>query len=479
MKGRKMKKAAALITAGAALISLAGCTVGTNTAVAVTIDGYKVDAGVYIYESFRTFNDALNRLSLEAGEGEEIDTENIKELKKKTVDGKPMLEWIQDETTRRLTQLVGIERKFGELGLELSAEEQAEIDYGVSSQYEPNEKMFKGNGVSEKSMRTVLENAYKTDKVFMEYYKTDGGIENVKEDAVKDFYAENNARIKLIEISLLDKDTSEPLDDEKKAEAKDRATDYYTRLKSGADMNELIEEHEAYVAQAEETEPEESGTETSSEETASGSNSDTSGSAGETSVSSAGETSVSSAEETSVSSAGETSVSSAGETSVSSAGETSISSAGETESGNSDETTAETTPETTPETTTDPFTYETVVHSATLAEDEKEIPDSRYVPSKKSNEELFKSTEPGVHLIEEEDKIYVIEKTDIRARMKEDDLWTESTVESTLYDMYYLDFEEMLDGWCVDYTVSRNMAAYKRYDPFKFDTSDAAPVNPY
>ena len=64
---------------------------------------------------------------------------------------------------------------------------------------------------------------------------------------------------------------------------------------------------------------------------------------------------------------------------------------------------------------------------------------------------------------------YLVVRYDIEERMSEDDLWTESTIDNTVYQMNNKKFQDDLDSRADAANVQRNTAAYKRYDPFKLN----------
>jgi hypothetical protein len=53
-------------------------------------------------------------------------------------------------------------------------------------------------------------------------------------------------------------------------------------------------------------------------------------------------------------------------------------------------------------------------------------------------------------------------------RATEDDLWNENQMYSVQIAMFDKDFEADLDAWVDEMTVTKNEAAYKRYNPFDF-----------
>mgnify|MGYP003213735813 CR=1 FL=1 len=55
---KKAKKILTGIIASAMVLSCAGCGTGKSTAYALTVDGYQVKAGVYIYYQYTAFQEA-------------------------------------------------------------------------------------------------------------------------------------------------------------------------------------------------------------------------------------------------------------------------------------------------------------------------------------------------------------------------------------------------------------------------------------
>jgi hypothetical protein len=66
-----------------------------------------------------------------------------------------------------------------------------------------------------------------------------------------------------------------------------------------------------------------------------------------------------------------------------------------------------------------------------------------------------------------DDTVYIVIRADIKERMTEDDLWTESKIESLLSERYYEDFEKMMKDIVKSYDVKKNNTAYRKYTPFK------------
>jgi predicted oxidoreductase len=58
--------------------------------------------------------------------------------------------------------------------------------------------------------------------------------------------------------------------------------------------------------------------------------------------------------------------------------------------------------------------------------------------------------------------------------MVANDLWTDSTKDNTIHQMFDKEFQDTVDGWADSTNVQRNEAAYKRFDPFKFEALNKA-----
>ena len=229
---KRWKKVIAAVLSAAMIFTCAGCTVGKNTAYALTIDGYQVKAGVYIYYSYTALTEAKN---LAAKQNKDLDVTDEDALKKVKLDGKDFLDYVKDKTTESCINHVAIIKHFDELGLSLSDTDKSDIDKYVDSNWDSNEKMFEENGIGKDSLKEIMTSSYKSDEIFNAYYG-DGGSENVTEDQVKDYYVENNARVRYIDMDLHDADGNE-LDADGKKEIQDMADDFLKRAKAASDEN--------------------------------------------------------------------------------------------------------------------------------------------------------------------------------------------------------------------------------------------------
>ena len=254
----RLKRITAGLTALALSFSLTAC--GANTRTALTIDGYQVPAGVYIYYLNTAYSNAVSQLS---EDNPDLDTTDKEAIKGQSLDGKDMTTWIQDKATEMVTDFVATEKKFDELGLSLDADAKSNISMMKDYYWASNQETFEKNGISEDSFTKILTSSYKSDEVFKYYYGIDGQ-EGVTEDDIKQYYIDNNIRCQYINISLKDSEGN-LLKSDGKAEMMTLLEGYRDRVQEAFDeggeesareeMNAVTDDYNAYQqAQSEEEE---------------------------------------------------------------------------------------------------------------------------------------------------------------------------------------------------------------------------------
>lgn len=410
------KKCAALATSAALAGSmLASCS---NTKYAMTIDGYEVRAGIFIFYTISSYYEATEIISKDG-----TDVSNIDNVKNAMIDNISSTEWIQNKATEYCQDFVAVERKFDEIGAELSEEDEDEVESTLSYFLEKNEDLCKNNGISEESLRDILEYEHKWQYVFDYYYGFDSE-KGMSEDELKDYYNDNYARVKYIKIDLKDSDGNLLKGDDKNKLIKlansyaDKVNAKSSQMDKLYEMNEVKEEYDTYVEEkaAEEAEAK-------------------------------GETTAATTTTTAV---------------TTSVGQTTVT------------------------TTTNPYENETIIQLVTEAsttaakQNENDLADEtkttttasevNYVPSKVTNDFIFNKAKIGVaEVVEEAEAVYVIFKADLYERMNADDLWNENTIQKLQLANYEEDFGDYLDEIVNTYTFEKNEKSYKRYSPFKLD----------
>lgn len=409
---KKLKGYLAAVTAAAITITCAGCTVGDSTANAMTIDGYALKAGIYIFYQDKALDEAKN---LAKKENSDIDITDEDALEDTTIEGKEFLKWISDRTLASCREHVAINKKYDEMGLKLSDTDRDSIKAAAAANYE-NYPEYSENGIGEQSLEEILSITYKTTELFDAIYGKDG-TENIQESEIKDYYIENNSRVKYVDLDLHDAEGN-VLDDAGKKEIKDMAEKYLSKVKTASSeenmlkaFNEVQEEYDKYVS--------DKAAEASGEEEAE-------------------------------------------------APTEAVTTAAETDSQT-----------TTTTTTTNPYANESIIPVVTTNEDTKEE-DISYYPSKAFYDWVYNaSTKTGVpEIIEdsENETIYVAVKLDIEKRMTSDDLWSENAINNQRYAKYSEAYQSKIDEWAKILTIDINQSAVDRYKPFDYEepTSSSA-----
>lgn len=472
----KWKKAAATILAAAVAGSFVAC--GESTATAMTIDGVQIKAGMYIYYSYSAYLELTQTLQSENSDLDVTDDDVVKAQKMDNVDAET---WIQNKTLEYCQQYAAIVNKAEELDVTLTDDEKTEVSDSVDTFWDSNGEIYEKNGISKESVTLILENSYLTSDVFLYYYDVDGD-KGVTEDELKEYYIDNNARVRYIKFDMTDGNGDE-LDDSGKADLKEMVEGYLERVEDvmgddeamDAEMDAIDTEYDAYVTSISEEAAAETATSATDEDgneiAATTTEAETTTEAATTTVTEAETTAEDTAETTVTAgddSTAETTTTAAADSEVA---ETTVSGETTTVADESDEETTES-GETT--TTTSPYANESIIAKVTTDEDTDEE-DVTYTPSEKAYNYIFDEAELGVPaIVEDDDAYYLILRMDIEDRMTSDDLWTDDQIETVIYDKYTDDFKDMRDEWCAAQTVDKNDRAIKRYDAFDIDMDSSS-----
>jgi len=458
-----IKRAAAALLSVCTALTCASC--GENTATAMTIDGYDVRAGIYLYYVTTAYNDAIQVLS---DGGESFDdcetTADIRKIMKKVdIDEITAEEWIQNKAVEYCQTFVAIEKEFDALGLTLSGEDLANIENGVASSMSYFGEFFEDTGIGEQTVKDIVTSSYKESMLWDAYYG-EGGSVGIKESELYDNFKNSHLRIKYIEMPLKDGEGN-LLKADGKAKMEEMAEDYLARLAKKADseadlMEEfdyLIEEHAAYqtsVSEAAVTTTDDEGNVITTETTAKVTTTDPA--AEETTTD---ETDLT-GETTTTTTTTETTAAAEDITDTTTAtGETETTTTTTAASGSLGyDTSHEVTLIVSTATSADPLSTETTTEPT-------------YTPCEKVYTWAADDSTPynSPTLIKDEETYYVVMKMDIEDRMTEDDLWTSSAQESVRQSLYYDEFEDMMDEKGDALSVTRNEKAFRRYHVLDVD----------
>ncbi len=467
---KKLKRClTALVAAAVTASCAAGCTTGKSTAYAMTIDGYELKAGIYIYYQNSAFEEAKSKAK---EENSDLDTDDVDALKNVKIEGKDFLDWVSDKTMETCIQHVAVLKKFEEMDLKLDDKDvKAAANYAESyAEDESDNNVYYLNGIGEESLKEIILNSYRSNAVFDAVYG-EGGTEGITDDQVKDYYVKNNARTKYVALDMHDSEGNE-LDDAGKKEIEELADKLLGEVKdkSGKELltafDDIQAEYDKYVSDktaeasgssdsdtAETTAAEEESTETTTTTTAAAADEEQDEDSDENTAAEED----SEAEDTE-----DTDAEDAEEDSEESTEAAVTTTAPEEESAETTETT----------TTTDPYANEKIVAVVTTAEDADKDEKPTYTPSEKYYNWLYdestKYEAPEIIKDEENSTIYIAVKLDINERMTADDLWDDDGKENARFNQFHNDMQDKIDEWSKALNVEKNDAAIDRYDPLGY-----------
>ncbi|MDY3791542.1 MAG: hypothetical protein SOZ56_03580 [Oscillospiraceae bacterium] len=464
MSKLNIKKIAALGCAAAMLGSLTAC--GEKTTWGAVIDGVQIPAGVFIYYLESAHYEAQQKLSEQnSAAGADLSPEGAAAQSSETVtlplfssqiDGVDAKQWIYDEATKSMQEYAAVEAKFNEYGLALTDEDKESAQVYIDQMWEYAGEYYTAMGISESSYKSIFLNSSKKQKLFETIY-SEGGERAVSDDEIKTYLDENYALINYIEVELKDGEGN-LLKSEGKAERMEMLNSYIERYKNGEDFDELNAEYVTYYdnlkkAADEAAAAEEAANAETSDETAAVT--EVSRSTAEAPLAGEGDELTDSDEETPAETEAPADDETAEETTAPSEEDT----AEETEA-SAEETTA---PAETAAVSAENQDVTVGAVNSNMTVIEKA---DKTVPCAEVAEKVFNGMNKGdIEIVETADgeHYYLVLKLDIL----EDSEYFTTAKDSLLSEMKYDEFEGVVSDWTASQSVSKNDAAYKRYDPQK------------
>lgn len=411
---KKFGKFIAAATAFSLAATMASCSapaIGSGSATAITIDGYDVPAGVFIYYTISAYYEAQQILYEQNNKVPTMD-----DVKNAHIDNIEAGEWIQDKASDYCSMFVAVEKEFEKINGTISADDMAEVEDRMAV-YD-TQSIYSDNGISEDSLRKIFLSDKKNDAIFDYYFGFDGS-KGCSEDELKEYFDENFARVKYVKLSTLDTD-GEKMDDDAKHKLKQKAEAYAKEVneESGVldkmyKMDDVKEDYNEYVEELKA----EASTTAEGEETTEA------------------ETTTTAVETTD---APET-------TTTDPYANEQIIMRVTTASADENEIVITTEAET------------TSAQTDTLANLKNFIFGDLGLNTAKVLEDY------------DNDAIYVVIRADLKERLTDDDLWGENYIESLQSLRYSDSYTKYIENISKDLSADRNKSAYRRYSPFKLN----------
>lgn len=227
------------LTAAAAAVCLAATTscsaaIGQGTQNALSVDGYDIGAGMLVYYTIQAYDNAVSLLS-----DQNSDTPTVKDVKNSKLDEKDAVDWIQDKATDECITYAAVQKKFAEIGGELTADQKTEA-HQIAEYYYNMDSRAEKNGVSLETFNKIAEASYEQDELFLHYYGIDAE-KGCSEEDLKDYFDDNFARCKYIIISKTNS-LGEAMSEDELRDIRKKAEDYARQInKKSGEMNRMWE----------------------------------------------------------------------------------------------------------------------------------------------------------------------------------------------------------------------------------------------
>lgn len=223
----KCKRLLAGVFAVVLLVSATACY-GDTTWVMKT-DSDSVPAGVYITFMMDAYGEAKDKIDPNQDMwGQKIDETAVEQ-------------WIVNKAVERTKQYIAANILFAELGMTLDADANKTIKNQANNAWAQGKETYEKNGIAFASIEKLAENNYKTQQIFNYYYDTNG-TEAVKEEAIKEYFYENFAKVRYMSFYKTDIKTGEKKD---AAALEEEVQGYITRINKGEGFDAMIDEQVA------------------------------------------------------------------------------------------------------------------------------------------------------------------------------------------------------------------------------------------
>ena len=197
MKG--FKKAVALLLVVLSVLALSSC--GKVGKWIIKTDNAEVPVGLYIsnlsnYYAYATYM-VENKNNSPLGQTVEIPAEDDKPAEKKDA-GK----WMQEMAMNSCLTVLNLLERCNAAGIELTKEEEEEVEAAVQSDWSTGAASYEASGVSLNTVRLVYRYEALMVKYFDYLYGNEGVHEVVKDETVKEYYLDNFTKIEYFRVYM-------------------------------------------------------------------------------------------------------------------------------------------------------------------------------------------------------------------------------------------------------------------------------------
>lgn len=224
------KKLTAFLALAVMLFSISSCS---STEWVVKNGDTEITSGIYL--------GFLTQMTL--SEMQEHSAYTTADLMKMTIHEKSAEAYVQELALSLCKEYISIEKKFKELNLSLTEEDEKEIESTLASYKSYYGTIFSDNGCGDVSLKAMIANEKKLEKIFYHLYN-EGGEKGVSDADKRAYFNENYVRVQFISIPLYDDSTGDDLEGEALEKVKAKAKSYKERADKGESFIDLKNEFE-------------------------------------------------------------------------------------------------------------------------------------------------------------------------------------------------------------------------------------------
>lgn len=184
----KLKKFGGLLLAAVLLMGLLTGCLGHIFTKTMTIDGEEISSGMYLLMQMLAYGEAQNMV------------EDPTDLLEQYIEDKKGDEWIRDRTQELCMSLIAVKRLCAQRSITLS-EENLELVESDMAYWDQVKTYYEPMGIGQQTLRAYIENEYLKDQLFDVLYGEGGELAPSREE-IAAHYAENNAHVRMLMVSL-------------------------------------------------------------------------------------------------------------------------------------------------------------------------------------------------------------------------------------------------------------------------------------
>lgn len=232
-----IKRTAALLLALLMVFSMAGC-LHKKDEVAVKIGGVEFTSAQYLYALIQADMVARQTVIDNLGDGVEVQDPSQIDYYSQKINKKDFVDYVEDEAIKTLKQFATIVTKCEENKIELTEEQQKEIDSFVEYYWAANgySVIFEPNGVSKDTYKKCISYDYLSNAYFESIYGKEG-TKPVDEKTVNETLLKNFALANVLPVDLSN------LSETDKAAQTAKITDYVGRINKGESFTKIYNEY--------------------------------------------------------------------------------------------------------------------------------------------------------------------------------------------------------------------------------------------